>query len=117
MFARIVQRLAAAGHRVMQTLRRSLRVATKPAATPLLSGTLADLARRKPALVLENALLRQQLVILQRSVRRPRYTCAGWLGHPAACERPLTAVASLGLDCSNAPRCVPSLHQDDKEQL
>ncbi len=74
MFARIVQRLAAAGHRVMQTLRRSLRVATKPAATPLLIGTLADLARRKPALVLENALLRQQLVILQRSVRRPRYT-------------------------------------------
>jgi transposase InsO family protein len=35
---------------------------------------LADLARTKPQLILENALLRQQLLILQRSVRRPRCT-------------------------------------------
>jgi hypothetical protein len=73
MFARIVQRLAA-GRRSTKTLRRSLMVATKPAATPLLVGTLADLARRKPAPVLENARLRQQLVILRRSVKRPHCT-------------------------------------------
>jgi len=32
----------------------------------------ADLARSKPALIAENALLRQQLIVLQRHVVRPR---------------------------------------------
>ena len=43
---------------------------------PLITGTLADLPRTKPVLILENALLRQQLIILQRSVQRPRCTSA-----------------------------------------
>ncbi|MGZ3629894.1 MAG: integrase core domain-containing protein, partial [Ktedonobacteraceae bacterium] len=37
-------------------------------------GTLADLARSKSELVAENALLRQQLIILKRQVRRPACT-------------------------------------------
>ena len=37
-------------------------------------GALADLARGRPALVAENAFLRQQLAILRRSVKRPRCT-------------------------------------------
>jgi putative transposase len=36
--------------------------------------TLADLARSKPELIAENALLRQQLIILKRQVKRPRCT-------------------------------------------
>ncbi len=40
----------------------------------LVVGTLTDLVRSKPALVVENALLRQQLIILRRSVKRPRCT-------------------------------------------
>jgi putative transposase len=48
---------------------------TKPAtATSLLVGTLTDLARSKSELVAENALLRQQLVILRRRVKRPPCT-------------------------------------------
>lgn len=43
---------------------------------PLAVGTLADLARSKSALVTENALLRHQLAILRRSVKRPRCTPA-----------------------------------------
>ncbi len=39
-------------------------------------GTLADLARSKPQLIAENLLLRQQLVVLNRSVNRPRFTAA-----------------------------------------
>lgn len=35
---------------------------------------MADLGRSKPALITENALLRHQLIILQRSVKRPRCT-------------------------------------------
>lgn len=74
MFAQLLQRLADAGRRVAQTLRRHLLAATKPAPAEPLMGTLADLMRSKPALVLENALLRQQLVILHRGVKRPRCT-------------------------------------------
>jgi putative transposase len=40
-------------------------------ATSLLVGTLSDLARSKTELVAENALLRQQLIILSRHVKRP----------------------------------------------
>ena len=60
----------------LQALGRRLLAATKPAAPPLLAGTLADLLRSKPELVAENALLRQQLVVLKRSVKRPRCTPA-----------------------------------------
>ncbi len=46
--------------------------------TPLTSSmplqTLADLARSKPELIAENALLRQQLIILKRQVKRPACT-------------------------------------------
>ena len=76
MFVHLLQGLAVVGRRVRQVLRRQLLIATKPAAAPLLVGSLADLVRSKPALVLENALLRQQLVILQRGVKRPRCTPA-----------------------------------------
>jgi putative transposase len=47
---------------------------TKPDATSLLLGALADLARNKSELVAENALLRQQLIILRRHVKRPACT-------------------------------------------
>ncbi len=69
MYIRLVQQLIALGR---TTLRRRLLAATRPAAAPLITGTLADLARSKPELIVENALLRQQLVILRRSVKRPR---------------------------------------------
>ncbi len=47
---------------------------TKPATSSLILGTLTDLARRKSELVAENALLRQQLIILRRQVKRPTCT-------------------------------------------
>jgi hypothetical protein len=44
---------------------------TQPLCTPL--ATTADLFRSKPQLVAENALLRQQLMILRRQIKRPVY--------------------------------------------
>jgi len=41
----------------------------KPHSTSLLLGTIADLARGKSALLVENALLRQQVIILRRQVK------------------------------------------------
>jgi putative transposase len=45
---------------------------TKTGPTSLMLGTLTDLAKSKTELVAENALLRQQLVILKRHVKRPK---------------------------------------------
>jgi putative transposase len=44
---------------------------TKPTNCSPVAGTLTDLARTKADLVAENALLRQQLIILRRQVKRP----------------------------------------------
>src|SRR6266566_4222605 len=44
---------------------------TKPLSSSLPLGTRADLARSKSELRAENALLRQQLIILKRQVKRP----------------------------------------------
>jgi putative transposase len=51
---------------------RFLRWITPPT-TSLLLGTLTDLARGKSELLAENALLRHQLIILRRQVKRPIY--------------------------------------------
>lgn len=71
---RLLHRLITIGHAAAQGLCRWLLATTCPAVTPLAVGTLADLVRSRPALVAENALLRHQLAILRRSVRRPRCT-------------------------------------------
>ncbi len=74
MTARLLRPLSATGCALAHAIQRRLRAATKPAAAPLVIGTVADLWRSKPELVAENALLRQQLIILQRSVKCPRCT-------------------------------------------
>ena len=47
---------------------------TKPLRTSLPLATLTDLGRSKSELIAENALLRQQLIILKRQVKRPACT-------------------------------------------
>lgn len=48
----------------------------RPAVAAHVSGTAIDLLRSKPDLLIENALLRHQLVVLRRSVKRPVLTPA-----------------------------------------
>jgi putative transposase len=45
----------------------------KPLTTSLVPGTFADLTRGKAELLAENALLRYQLIILRRQIKRPVY--------------------------------------------
>jgi putative transposase len=47
---------------------------TTPLTSSLPLSTLADLGRSKSELIAENALLRQQLIVLKRQVKRPRFT-------------------------------------------
>ncbi len=58
----------------VQALRQRVSHWTKPAPAALVQGTILDLIRSKPELVAENALLRQQLIVLHRTVKRPALT-------------------------------------------
>ncbi len=53
---------------------RTFRRLTLPAKRSILAGALSDLPRTKPELIAENVLLRHQLAILQRQVKKPQLT-------------------------------------------
>jgi putative transposase len=74
MFTRLFRRCAELGRSPAHALRQCLITATKPAEPSVAVGALADLVRGRPALIAENAFLRQQLLVLRRSVKRPRCT-------------------------------------------
>ena len=46
----------------------------KLASSVLIIGILSDLTRSRTDLVVENALLRQQLIVLKRQIKRPQLT-------------------------------------------
>jgi len=46
----------------------------RPATLSLISGVISDITRSRSDLSVENALLRQQLIILRRQVKRPLLT-------------------------------------------
>src|SRR5436309_2387124 len=54
--------------------------ALRPSRVAPTLGAVRDLARSRAELITENALLRHQLVILQRQVKRPRLTTGGRMG-------------------------------------
>jgi hypothetical protein len=58
----------------IQWLEQTLQQATKPNTTRVVTGAAVDVLRSKAELIAENALLRQQLVVLRRSVKRPTLT-------------------------------------------
>jgi hypothetical protein len=67
--------------RVFTTLQRCLEALTsrfarwtKPLRTSLPLSTLTDLSRSKSELIAENALLRHQLIVLRRQVKRPTFS-------------------------------------------
>jgi len=73
---RLFRRLLTRGRGLVHHLRRQLSAAILPVAAPVAVGAVADLARSRPAPVAENALLRHQLAILRRGVKRARCTPA-----------------------------------------
>ena len=60
--------------RILLWLQERVKLWTKPATPALAVGLLSDLTRSRTDLLIENALLRQQLIILKRQVKRPRLT-------------------------------------------
>jgi hypothetical protein len=47
---------------------------TRPSTFSLAAGALTDMTRGRSELVAENALLRQQLIVLRRQIKRPKLT-------------------------------------------
>lgn len=60
----------------VEWLNQKLQQFTRPTDGSAVLETISDLMRPKTELVLENALLRQQVIILQRKVKRPKLTNA-----------------------------------------
>jgi len=60
--------------KILLWLQKRIKLWTKPATSILIIGILSDLARNRTDLVVENALLRQQLIVLNRQVKRPQLT-------------------------------------------
>jgi putative transposase len=59
---------------ILLWLQERIKLWTKPASSVLIFSTLLDLTRNRTDLVVENALLRQQLIVLNRQIKRPRLT-------------------------------------------
>jgi hypothetical protein len=74
LFAHPLHRLISVDRTAGQVFFRRWLLDTKPTTSGPVIGTPPDLVRSKPDLVVENALLRQQLIILRRSVKRPHCT-------------------------------------------
>ena len=72
--ARVVTALRWLKDSCLDTLSARFTCWTKPLTSSLLLQTVADLSRSKSELVAENAILRQQLIILKRQVKRPSFT-------------------------------------------
>jgi hypothetical protein len=73
MLACLLERVRPLARTAIRALARRVAHWTRPATSPsLVLGTVADLVRSRPELVAENALLRQQLIVLARTPKRPR---------------------------------------------
>ena len=60
--------------KILDWLQEHVKHWTKPVTSVLIIGALSDLTRSRTNLVIENALLRQQLIVLNRQIKRPQLT-------------------------------------------
>ena len=61
-------------HTLNQSVQKLVMNSIKPVRISLILGTLNDLTRSKSQLIAENALLRQQLIVINRQVKKPKFT-------------------------------------------
>ena len=59
---------------LINRVKETIKNITKPATVSLVADTVTDITRTRRELVIENALLRQQLIILKRQIKRPQLT-------------------------------------------
>ena len=59
---------------IFRRVKQYLKHWTKPVTATLVTGALSDLPRSRADLIAENVMLRQQLIVLKRQVKRPQLT-------------------------------------------
>ena len=75
MLTGIIQRLRSVAGRILNRVRTAIREATRP--LPVFAGLVADITRSRTELLMENALLRQQLIVASKSaILNPEQTIA-----------------------------------------
>jgi hypothetical protein len=79
LFTTIATAISRRARATLRAAHRHLLAWTRPITGPLIGGAVGDPARTKAALIVENAFLRQQLVVLHRQVGRPALTPTGRL--------------------------------------
>ncbi len=60
--------------KILHWLQERIKLWTKPATLPLILGLLSDFTRSRADLIIEDALLHQQLIVLNRQIKRPYLT-------------------------------------------
>ncbi len=71
---KVLRQLVAIAQPIVKQLETQVKAWTKPTTDSLVGGTAADLVKSKEQLIMENALLRQQVIALKRQVARPQLT-------------------------------------------
>jgi putative transposase len=71
---KVLRQVVAIAQPIVKKLETQVKAWTKPTSDRLVGGTAADLVKSKDQLVMENALLRQQVIVLKRQVARPQLT-------------------------------------------
>jgi hypothetical protein len=66
--------------RFVSRVKQHLKLWSKPAFPSMVVGSLSDLRRNRKDLIIENAMLRQQLIVLNRQVKRPQLTQSDRVG-------------------------------------
>jgi putative transposase len=61
-------------HRLWKAIKQLVKQHTRPTTTDIAIGSLSDMKRSRRDLIIENAMLRQQLIVLKRQVKRPQLT-------------------------------------------
>ena len=64
--------IANACKHAVRRVRASLETVTKPVSASLVLDTIADATRSRKHLIIENAMLRQQVIVLKRTVKKPK---------------------------------------------
>jgi len=65
---------------LIKRVKNKIEKLTKPASPSLTFGSISDLPRSKADLMAENAILRQQIIVLNRQVKRPKFTIGDRFG-------------------------------------
>lgn len=71
MLTQLLSRLKTVAKRILTMMGERLRQWTQPMQETLIGGAVSDMAQSKHALIAENALLRQQVIVLKRQVKQP----------------------------------------------